>query len=437
MKRLALLLSLAALPTLAAEAQSFYWNSASANSVALGGAYVPSSAGALDAIATNPAGLSELKRPVLNLSAAAEFARGSFSNSANTNAPMRTAPGVVPMGAFAMPIGKTHLTLGVAEMPELTTVSKWYYTDAPGTAGATYGFQENRSAILATRSAAAASYTFGSHVAIGATVGVDYNSNALHGPYIFQSQPVVKGLKTLLDLHTNGTGVNGSVGVLVNPSKHLRLGASWKSKTTIHSTGTATGNIGAQLIAAGLAGARPDFAYAAAVPVTLPQSATADVIWNVKPRWTVAFQGEWIDWKLAFNTLDVHLTQGNNADINGLLGSSSLNDGIPLDWKSQYPVRIGVERTVSESAVVRAGFAHTNNAVPASTVMPLTAAIFCNQISAGAGWHRGRLVLDGAYAYTPNATETTGVSLLQAGEYSHSRISVGLQTVTASASFVF
>src|ERR1700744_5104890 len=175
MKRLAVILSLAALPTLAANAQSFYWNSASANSVAMGGVYVPTSAGALDAIATNPAGLSELKRPVLNVDATAAFARGSFSNSANTNAPMRTAPGVIPMGAFAMPIGKTPLTLGIAETPELTSVSKWYYTDAPGTAGATYGFQENRSAILATRSAFAGSYTFGSRVAVGASVGVDYN----------------------------------------------------------------------------------------------------------------------------------------------------------------------------------------------------------------------------------------------------------------------
>ena len=37
-------------------AQGFFWNNASASSLSLGGCYVPSSSGVLDALTVNPAG---------------------------------------------------------------------------------------------------------------------------------------------------------------------------------------------------------------------------------------------------------------------------------------------------------------------------------------------------------------------------------------------
>ena len=198
--------------TTSAFGQSFYWNSASAQSVALGGVYVPSSSDALDAIAANPAGLTTLTRPVLNANLSTIFARGSFSNSVNTNSPMTTSPGVVPYGAFGMPIGHIAIQLwsrihARSDCPS----SDWKYVDAPGTLGVTYGLQEQKSAILAGRAAAGFGVRINKRLSIGATVGAVYNSNTLHAPYIFQSQPELMGTKTLLDLHTNGTvGIRAS-----------------------------------------------------------------------------------------------------------------------------------------------------------------------------------------------------------------------------------
>src|SRR5580658_1740256 len=106
-----------------ASAQDFYWNSASTRSLALGGAYVPSTSDALGALTTNPAGLTYLTSPTLNLSMSAIFARGSFTNSVNTDSPMTTSPGVVPYGAFGMPIGKSHFSFGVGFAPDLASVS--------------------------------------------------------------------------------------------------------------------------------------------------------------------------------------------------------------------------------------------------------------------------------------------------------------------------
>src|ERR1041385_9087945 len=323
-----------------AHAQDFYWNTTSARSQALGGAYVPSAAGALDALAANPAGLSNISARTLDLSVSTVFARGNFSNSVNTNSPLQDSPGVIPYGAFAMPLGHSRFTIGAGLTPELMSVSEWNYVDAPGAAGATYGLQHNKSAILAVRGVAGGSVALTKWLSVGGTMGWDYNSNTLTTPYIFQEHPALAGLKTLLDLHTNGVGRNYGVGVLASPGKRVQFGVAWKSRTIIDSTGTATGNIGAQLAAVGLA-ARPDFAYTAAVHNVLPQSVIGHITWRVDSHWTAAFQTGWINWKNAFTTLPVALTNGTNADINGLLGTNTLNDGVPLDWKDQISFRGG------------------------------------------------------------------------------------------------
>src|SRR6202790_2188012 len=234
-----------------ASAQDFYWNSASTRSMALGGVYVPSTSDAIGALTTNPAGLTYLSGPTLDLSMSAVFARGSFSNSANTNAPMTTSPGVIPYGALGMPIGKSRFSFGVGFAPDLVSVSDWRYVDAPGFAGVTYGMQENKSAILAGRAMVGLSYAFNHKLSVGVTAGADYNSNTLQAPYIFQSQPALAGTKTLLDLNTYGTGWNMSVGAMFEAAKNVDLGVSWKSHTVIVTNGLASGNASALFTALG------------------------------------------------------------------------------------------------------------------------------------------------------------------------------------------
>ena len=111
----------------------------------------PPSSGAIDSLAANPAGLTLLGGRTLDLSITSIFAQGSFSNSVNTNVPLKDAPGVIPYGAFGMPIGHSRFSIGFGVVPELMSVSNWNYVDAPGVAGASYGLQKQNSAILAAR----------------------------------------------------------------------------------------------------------------------------------------------------------------------------------------------------------------------------------------------------------------------------------------------
>ncbi len=413
----------------AARGDDFLTSGASARSTATGGAYLASGDSALDAMAINPAGLTLLGAPRLDISVAGMFARGQFTNAANSNGRL-DSNGVVPYGAFGTPVGKSRFSVGVAVLPELMSAAKWRYADAPGGAGGvSYGLLNNNSEILAMRSAVGAGVDLGSRVRIGATFGATYNSNTLQTAYVFQSNPALAGLKTLLDLQTSGVGWNGSVGALVRASRAIEIGVTYKTRTTVASKGVATGNAGVQFAAIGLGGARPDFRYDAEVDNTLPQSVIGNVAWRVNPRLRVVGQMDWIDWRDAFAGLPVILTNGNNADINGLLGTSGINDTIPLQWRDQFITRFGVERTWLENTVLRAGYAHSNDPVPRSTLSPLTAAITRNVVSAGLGYQHGRYRFDFGYTIDPTAQEVSGQSVLKSGEYSNSRMKVGVQGV--------
>jgi long-chain fatty acid transport protein len=417
-------------------AQDFYMNTASARSAGMGGTYIASSSDALDALAANPAGIAFLQGRNLNLAADAVFARGSFSDSVNDSAPLRTSLGVIPYGAFGMPIGHTRFSFAIGAAPELLSTADWKYVDAPGTAGATYGLQQQKAAINALRMSAGVGVSFGSKFSLGATVGADYNTNTLTAPYIFQTQPQLAGLKTLLDLHTNGVGWNASVGALAHPTRKLELGLAWKSRTVINSTGSATGDAYAQFAALGV-NAPANFSYNARVQNVLPQSLLASMAWQANPHWLFAFQANWINWKEAFVVLPVNLTNGTNAVINSIVGSQAMQDGVPLHWKDQYAFHVGAERSLTENTTIRAGFAHANSPVPSSTLTPLTAAILSNEISTGLTWRHGRSRYEAAYAFRPTANQNVGQSSLLAGEYNDSSVHVGTQSAMLSYSLQF
>jgi len=411
-------------------------NTSSARSAGLGGIYVASSTDALDALATNPAGIAFLQGHDLNLAADAVFARGAFTDSVNNGAPLNTAPGVIPYGAFGMPIRHTPFSFAIGATPDLLSTADWKYVDAPGTAGATYGLQQQKSAINALRFAAGVGVSLGSKLSLGATVGADYNTNTLEAPYIFQSQPQLAGLKTLLDLHTSGVGWNASVGAIAHPTHKLELGLAWKSRTVIDSTGNASGNAYAQFAALGVS-APATFTYNAQVQNVLPQSILASLAWQANSHWLFAFQTNWINWKEAFVTLPVSFTDGTNTTINSIVGSNAMQDGVPLHWKDQYAFHVGAERSLTESTTIRAGFAHANSPVPSSTLTPLTAAILSNEISTGLTWRHGRSRYEAAYAFRPEASQSVAQSSLLAGEYDNGTVHVGTQSLILSYSLQF
>jgi long-chain fatty acid transport protein len=418
-----------------AQAGGALGNGISARATAMGGATVASAEGPLEAMQGNPAELTSLAGRSLDLSVTSLFASGSFTNSVSSNGTIDGSAGTLPYGAFGMRLG-SRFVLGLSAAPDTMMKANWTYLDPPGTGGASYGLQQNQSTILALRSSAGVGFVVNRKLSLGATFGAIYNANSLQAPYIFQQQPQLAGLKTLLDLHASGVGWNGSFGAVIAPSSKLTIGLAYRTQTSVHTYGNASGNAGAQFTALGIP-FQPAFHYNAQVDTKFPQAFTGGISWQGWKHARLNLQGEWIDWSSSFQQLPVSLTNGSNSQINGFLGSSSLQDTIPLRWSNQAMFGAGVEVPVAEAFELRGGYSYATDPVPSSTLTPMTAAILQNTLGTGAGYSHGHYRFDLAYQVQLPATQSVGQSGLLAGEYNNSRVHVMVQSLTLTTRIRF
>ncbi len=367
-----------------APAAGLYQDGAGARAMGMGGTGTAVAADPLDALFDNPAALGQIDHLTAQLGVHAGVVMGDFHNRVNDDSTMTDA-GVIGQAAVSLPLGPVHLALGVN--PDIAARTDWRYADAPGGADGhtTYGVRPNDSQIVLLRTALGASVSPLRTLSIGANVGLLYNQNVLRAPYVFQSQPTLRTAKTLLDLETDGFGWNAQGGLRWQPIDPLTVSISYTSRSRIETDGRATGNARAQFNNLGLGAARSDFAYDAEVTNIFPQQLSAGLAWSVTHRLTLSAQFDWINWSDAFEKLPVHLTHGNNTDLNGVVGSSRLDDTIPLRWSDQYVGRLGAERKLTDHWTVRAGYAYGNNPVPDNTLTPLTAAITEHLLTAGRG----------------------------------------------------
>lgn len=437
---LLLLVLLSALgPFQARAASAIYRSGVGARARGLAGADVALADQPLSVVAANPAGAGTFTALTLDLGFTGALPEGRFSNVANNDSPLDSGFEVLPEGAFVLPLGQSSVALALGVFPKAALSADWRYVDAPGGADGrtSYGLQTYKSELVAARAALGAGWALTTNLSVGASLGLIYDHNTFQGTYVFQTQPLLKGAKTLLDLDTAGFGVDGQVGLLFQPVASLQLGLAYKSPSWVNGHGDASGNAGVQLANLGLSSARPDFHYDAEVEMHFPQQLSFGLAWQFRPRWRLLAQVDWINWSDAFDALPVTLTGGNNADLNRLLGSSSLEDRTPLDWKDQWVYRAGLEYTLSEHFSLRAGYSFGNNPVPASTLTPLSAVISEHLVAAGLGYALGRFRVDLAYQYDFPNTVRVGTSALRSGEYSNSSIEIWRHSVALTVSTRF
>lgn len=312
----------------------------------------------------------------------------------------------------------------------------WHYLDPPGTAGhvdsgVSYGYQDDKSEILVLRSALGIGVQITPQLSVGASLGADYNQNELVTPYVFQNlQPAgdagFNGGKTLLDLNTSGWGWNAQIGVLYRPITNLQFGLSWQNQYKVFTTGTASGNAYAQFPPPG----NYSFNYDAQVANIFPQQFSLGGSWKFLPKWRAAAEVDWIDWADAFNNLPVKLSNGTGPIVPAVLGN--FQDNIPLDWRSEFVYRAGVEYAVLDNLFLRLGYCYGRSPVPDSTLSPMTAAIMENTITAGVGYRWRMCEFDLAYQCDLPDKQNVANSALLSGEYSDSSTKVSINWFAAT-----
>ena len=432
----ALAASLLTLLPLAAPAAGLYQDGAGARAMGLAGTGTAIAADPLDALFDNPAALGQVDRLTVQLGVDTGLVLGKFHNRANDDSTMADA-GVIPQFAVCLPLGSVRLALGVN--PDIAAQTDWRYVDAPGGADGhtSYGTRTDASRIILLRGALGASWQVTPTLSVGANVGLLYNENLLHAPYVFQSQPTLRANKTLLNLETDGIGVNAQGGLRWQPVAPIAFSLSYTSRARIETCGRANGDANVQFANLGLGAVPPHVAYDAEVTNIFPQQISAGFAWKADATITISAQLDWINWSDAFEKLPIHLTHGSNPSFNGFVGSNRLDDTIPLRWSDQYVGRLGAEKTFAGHWTARAGYAYGNNPVPARTLTPLSAAITEHLLTTGLGYRVGHVTIDAAYQWQLPATARVRHSSLAAGEYSDSVTEVNVQQFNLTVAYKF
>lgn len=423
-----------------AQANGIYRDGIGARSMGLGGADVALGDGPLAAMTSNPAALGWVEGVGMEVGVTLGIPDGDLSRDSGASGSLWETIGVVPELAVTFPVTEA-LGLGVSVAAEAMLAGEWGYEDvAGGLSGSTsYGWLRHRSEIALVRTAFGAGLSLGEKWSVGASVGLLYNRNQLETAYVFQSHPVLRGFKTLVDLDTDGWGVDGEFGVQFRPQDNWHFALTYRLPATVKADGHLTGRADAELAALGgdFAGVRPDFAYVAEVENDFPQTISAGMGWAFHEGWLWLGQVDWIEWSEAFDVLPLRLRHGNNSDLNGFLGSDAIDDDIPLSWKDRWVFRTGLEYRPADHWTLRVGYSYGKSPVPDGTLNPLNAAILEHTVGAGAGYRWERYYLDATWQWQLPARQRVDTSDLASGEYSHSSVEVEVHWIGLTAGMRF
>lgn len=390
------------------------------------GGLVGLSPNAQSALLSNPSLLSELEDGV-SVGITALRVNSEFTSSLGELARADKGPGIIPELAYKDELGDSDWSWAAGAVVQSAMKADFRFQDPPGTAGVSYGLQPHAAEWLVAKFAGALSYRFSDQLSAGVSLALAYNRNQLEAPYIFQSHPVLQGLKVLVDLDVDDLGFASSLGLNYKPSESLAMQLAYSLATDFSADGDLSGNL-AQL---GL-GIQEDFHYQANVQTTLPASLMAGLTWQASDRLRLGLQLDRIFWEDAFDVLPIRLSEGSNSDLNSFLGANFIHDVAPLQWQDQDSLHLGGEYLLRGAGKLRLGYESSEAQAPGHTVTPMTGAILDEAFTAGLQFRLGQRDYDIAYRYSRGDDLTVVDSALAGGEYDNTAQSLKLHSLRFS-----
>jgi long-chain fatty acid transport protein len=167
----------------------------------------------------------------------------------------------------------------------------------------------------------------------------------------------------------------------------------------------------------------------------VPMSLGFGCMISPKDNFRLAMDVEWINWSKSAKSMKLTLSNGQNSNVNLLLGKGGFNaDGsvqaplvvdFPLNWGDAVLVKIGGEYDFSKTFTVRLGYAYGNNPIPSSTINPVVPANLVHHITAGTTFNiTKRALLNLGLEYGLKNSQTSDTPNLVASEYNGSTTSL-------------
>ncbi len=177
--------------------------------------------------------------------------------------------------------------------------------------------------------------------------------------------------------------------------------------------------------------------YDAEIEFSWPQEFGFGAAYVVNEKLLVAADFKWINWKVAMEKFAMDFSQGDNVNINAMMGSPDINLEMPMNWEDQITFGLGAEYMATEALALRFGFNYGADPVPENTVIPIFPAVVESHITLGFGYQLTEKVgIDFGYELVL-PTELESVDSIIANEYDGSTSELKENVIHLSATIRF
>ena len=155
----------------------------------------------------------------------------------------------------------------------------------------------------------------------------------------------------------------------------LTLAAAYTEKTELPMTG---GTLTADFTGAGLG--KVKYADASVKGFALPREVAVGLAFKPTDEWLLSFKLNWLNWDDAINDIRLRATKPNNAAAPAVYPFPVA----AADWKDQWVIATGIAYTWSDRTTLYAGHNYGKNPIPRQNSSPLLAGILEHHLTFGA-----------------------------------------------------
>ena len=300
-----------------------------------------------------------------------------------------------------------------------------------------FGERKYRSGASLVKLLAASSFKVNDKLSLGFSVGSSVQKLDLEMPYSLQTGPSA-GLTVDGDLSTHfGFGFTYTLGAQFKITDNTVVGLSYISESK------ATLDDKADLFLPDEAPESPAFTqrlgqYDFRSEFEWPRSIGAGISHKIGLSNKLALDVVWVDWKSAYDSLDLDFTDGDNAEFDAALGSK-IKDDFPLNWDSTFAIRLGHEYFYKgkDDDVFRFGYIFNENPVPQNTQQPLVPGTLKHVFTTGYSHKWEKWQLDTAYQFMMSDRDHVNTSRIRGGDFDNSSMKINVHVLFIGIKYSF
>lgn len=335
-----------------------------AESTLMGGADV-AVARDTSALNTNPAGLTQIKTPLLDMFGSVLRTTDLVHKDPRNEEHASNRYTLLGGGGYARPLENTACTTGIGLFAQGGAGGVFDNLRTP------FGNRDDLSSLFGiAKIIPGIGCEVSDKLSLGASLNIVYAS--IEQDFLRNtSVGNFPGFK-LEDASALRTGFKIGAQYRITPT--LTLAAAYTEKTELPLTG---GTLVADLSNAGLG--KVKYADASFKGFALPREVAVGLAFKPTDDWLLSFKLNWLNWDDAINDVKLRATKPNNASAPSVYAIPS-----SADWKDQWVVATGVAYKWDDKTTLYAGHNYGKNPVPRQNTNPLLAGILEHHLTFGA-----------------------------------------------------